>query len=126
MNNDSNEPIVDVDGSLLEEYKDYVVVPNPHNEFLRFRVLKETSPAFNYVIEVNSVETDIIEDHLSMRLGFEIIDEHTEERITAVYDALSDEDKGMFVKDMGDVFSAVILKGLKHIQLDNEDDNVSK
>lgn len=104
-------PTVDVDGNV-EEFVDYTIVPNQTNEFLRLKILMEDSPAYNRLIEITSVETDIIEDSLSLRLGFEVIDEETNQVISEVFEDLSPEEQGVFVRDMGNAFTDIISNGI--------------
>lgn len=104
-------PTVDVDGNV-EEFVDYTIVPNQTNEFLRLKILMEDSPAYNRLIEITSVETDIIKDSLSLRLGFEVIDEETNQVISEVFEDLSPEEQGVFVRDMGNAFTDIISNGI--------------
>lgn len=104
-------PVVDVDGDV-KEFIDYTIVPNQVNEFLRLRILNQESPAYNLLLEITSVETDVIEDSLSLRLGFEVIDEETGEQISSVYEELEPEKKAVFVRDLGNAFTNIILIGI--------------
>ena len=121
-------PTVDVDGNV-KEFVDYTIVPNMTNEFLRLKILMKDSPAYNQLIEITSVETDIIEDSLSLRLGFEVIDEETNQVISEVFEDLSPEEKGVFVRDMGNAFTDIITKGIDEMTksiADEEDLDVSE
>jgi hypothetical protein len=118
MMKDENEVIVT--GNSVE----YTIVPNLKNEHLRLRILEANSPAFGFIIEINSVETVEVNDYLSLKLGFEMIDPENEVIVTHLYDELNEEDKGLFVLHMGDAFVDIIMQGIGHL-LEKEDPNVS-
>ena len=126
MTNEKEEVgVIDVDGNI-EEFTEYTIVPNTSNEFLRLMILKKDSPAYGHLIEITSVETDEIEDSLSMRLGFEVIDQETNQPISGVYESMPVEDQAVFVHDMGNAFTAIITHGIQDLLKEHEELNVSE
>jgi len=109
---DDEDMIIDVDGKA-QEYEDYKIIPNTQNEFLRLMILDQKSPAFGYLVEITSVETEIIDENLILKLGFEIIDSKTNDIISELYEEFTETQKSIFIRDIGNAFTNIVTKGIE-------------
>jgi hypothetical protein len=66
----------------MKVIEDYVVFNNPNSDFIRLKVVKEDSPAFDLLFEIKGIsveETELDENgNVPITIDFDLIDESTD------------------------------------------------
>lgn len=109
----------------MKVVEDYVILnnPNPDNDFIRMKIIKEDSPAFDILFEIQGIQMEVDEenDSASLNIDFKRIDESTGEE-------LPDQDwDQQILDDVGEAMISIIEEAIatkKFIIENEEEENV--